>query len=93
MVDQSWNSSSSNGCFNDKMDVLKNQNIYITKTIVEDSFTKGNTKFNYYRTIFNKYFSAQEQWGKEQIEKRSKAFSELLFNILIKNHFDLEYFN
>ena len=93
LVDQSWNSSSSNGCFNDKMNILKNQNIYITKTIVKDFLNKGNTKFNKYRTIFNKYFSAQEQWGKEQIEKRSKAFSELLFYILIENHFDLEYFN
>ena len=93
LVDQSWNSSSSNGCFNDKMNILKNQNIYITKIIVEDFSNEGNTKFNDYRTIFNKYFSVQKQWGKEQIEKRSKAFSELLFYILIENHFDLKYFN
>ncbi|WP_457644075.1 DUF262 domain-containing protein [Persephonella sp.] len=99
LVDSSFNRESGNKCFEDKLEaLLLNQNIYITR-IIKEEISEGSHDYQTYRDKFQDKFtplSAEEKWGKEKIEKRSKAFSKLLEFILIENNgqnFKLSYFD
>ncbi|TCK02905.1 DUF262 domain-containing protein [Phorcysia thermohydrogeniphila] len=99
LVDRSFNSSSRNSCFEEKINALKsNQNIYITRSIKEE-IVDGTHEYRVYRQKFHEFFrplGEEEMWGKEAIENRSKAFKGLLKFILIDNNgsnFKLSYFD